>query len=74
MSSCESTLCAVAELEEQYKQLMMLRFGGLVDLDALQTLSGSRTLEELKQEKLLKEAAYAKEIKQWDVGCVYVCA
>ncbi|XP_074546967.1 cilia- and flagella-associated protein 44 [Halichoeres trimaculatus] len=53
-------------LEEQCNELMMLKFGGLVDLDALQTLSGSRTLEELKQEKLLKEAAYVKEIKQWD--------
>lgn len=38
-----------------------------MDLEALQTLSGNRTLEELKQEKLLKEAAYAKEIRHWDV-------
>uniref|UniRef100_A0A3Q3IBL2 Uncharacterized protein n=2 Tax=Monopterus albus TaxID=43700 RepID=A0A3Q3IBL2_MONAL len=45
---------------------MMMKYGRLVDLEALQTLSGNRTLEELKQEKLLREAAYAKEIKQWD--------
>ncbi|KAK5851669.1 hypothetical protein PBY51_023206 [Eleginops maclovinus] len=53
-------------LEKQYHELMMRKFGREVDLEALQTLSGNRRLEELKQEKLLREAAYAKEIKQWD--------
>ncbi|XP_040915396.1 cilia- and flagella-associated protein 44 [Toxotes jaculatrix] len=53
-------------LEEQCDDLMMMKYGRLVDLEALQTLSGNRVLEELKQEKLLREAAYAKEIKQWD--------
>ncbi|XP_033502384.2 cilia- and flagella-associated protein 44 isoform X1 [Epinephelus lanceolatus] len=53
-------------LEKQCNQLMMMKFGRLVDVDALQTLSGNRVLEELKQEKLLREAAYAKEIKEWD--------
>nr|XP_046230506.1 cilia- and flagella-associated protein 44 isoform X2 [Scatophagus argus] len=53
-------------LEKQCSQLMMMKYGRLVDLEALQMLSGNRTLEELKQEKLLQEAAYAKEIKQWD--------
>lgn len=66
-------MCAAAALEEQCSQLMMRKFGRLVDLEALMTLSGSRTLEELKQEKLLREAAYAKEIKQWDVGLPCVC-
>uniref|UniRef100_A0A8D0ARD3 Cilia- and flagella-associated protein 44 n=1 Tax=Sander lucioperca TaxID=283035 RepID=A0A8D0ARD3_SANLU len=54
-------------LEKQCNEQMMMKFGRPVDLEALQTLSGNRTMEELKQEKLLREAAYAKEIKQWDV-------
>ncbi|KAM6975484.1 cilia- and flagella-associated protein 44-like [Tautogolabrus adspersus] len=54
-------------LEEHCNQMMMMKYGKLVDLETLQTLSGSRILEELKQEKLLKEAAYAKEIKEWNV-------
>uniref|UniRef100_A0A8C4IP88 Cilia- and flagella-associated protein 44 n=1 Tax=Dicentrarchus labrax TaxID=13489 RepID=A0A8C4IP88_DICLA len=54
----------IQELEQQCEQLMMMKYGRLVDLEALQTLSGNRRLEELKQEKLLREAAYAKEIKQ----------
>ncbi|XP_036972430.1 cilia- and flagella-associated protein 44 [Acanthopagrus latus] len=62
----KDTEAKIHTLEEQCSQLMMRKFGRLVDLEALMTLSGSRTLEELKQEKLLREAAYAKEIKQWD--------
>ncbi|KAM8827411.1 cilia- and flagella-associated protein 44 isoform 2-T2 [Spinachia spinachia] len=54
-------------LEQRCNQLMMLKFGRLVDLEALQTLSGNRTLEELKQEKFIREAGYAKEIRQWDM-------
>ncbi|XP_071388965.1 cilia- and flagella-associated protein 44 [Centroberyx affinis] len=53
-------------LEEHCKQLMMRKFGRLVNLEALQTLSGSRRLEELKQERQVREAAYTKDIKQWD--------
>ncbi|XP_053196505.1 cilia- and flagella-associated protein 44 [Scomber japonicus] len=53
-------------LEKHCNDQMMMKFGRMVDLEALQTLSGNRTLEELKQEKLLQEDAYAKEIKQWD--------
>lgn len=61
-----------AALDQQCNELMRTKFGRLVDLEALQMLSGNRRLEELKQEKLLKEAAYAKEIRQWDV-CLSVC-
>lgn len=60
-------MCVGVVLEKQCNQLMMMKFGRLVDVEALQTLSGNRVLEELKQEKLLREAAYAKEIKEWDV-------
>ncbi|XP_039856211.1 cilia- and flagella-associated protein 44 isoform X2 [Simochromis diagramma] len=56
----------IQTLEQQCNELMRTKFGRLVDLEALQMLSGNRRLEELKQEKLLKEAAYAKEIRQWD--------
>lgn len=51
---------------ECYEQ-MMTKFGRLVDLEALLTLSGNRKLEEHRQRKLLKETAHDKEIKQWDV-------
>lgn len=46
----------------------MFKYGRLVDLEALQMLSGNRREEELKQEKLLREAAHAEEIEQCDVS------
>lgn len=55
-------------LKKQCNEMMMMKFGRKVDLDALQTLSGNRTLEVLKQEKILQEAAHAKKIKEWDVS------
>ncbi|KAM7369353.1 hypothetical protein PAMP_013627 [Pampus punctatissimus] len=63
---CKDMDAEIQLLEEKCNQLMMMKFGRLVNLEALQTLSGNRTLEKLKQEKLLQEAAYAKEIKKWD--------
>lgn len=45
----------------------MTKFGKLVDLEALQTLSGNRKLEELRQRKVLKEMDHDKEIREWDV-------
>ncbi|XP_041825763.1 cilia- and flagella-associated protein 44 isoform X2 [Melanotaenia boesemani] len=56
----------IQKMELQCDELMMNKFGKLVDLDALQTQSGNRRLEELRMEKLLIEKANAKEIKQWD--------
>lgn len=60
-------MCVGVELEKQCDQMMMLRFGRMVDMEVLLTLSGNRALEELKQDKLIREDAYAKEMKEWDV-------
>ncbi|KAM9841109.1 cilia- and flagella-associated protein 44-like [Aulostomus maculatus] len=57
----------IKELEKQSNQLMTMKFGRKVNVEALQMLSGNRTLEELKQEKLLQNAACDQEIKEWDV-------
>ncbi|XP_037609336.1 cilia- and flagella-associated protein 44 [Sebastes umbrosus] len=57
----------IQKLEKKCNQMMMMRFGRLVDLNVLQTLSGNIKLEELKQDKLLREAGYAKELKEWDL-------
>lgn len=58
----------VPVLEEQCYEDMMTKFGMLVDLEALQTLSGNRKLEELRQRKVLREAGQDRELRQWDVG------
>ncbi|XP_077594091.1 cilia- and flagella-associated protein 44-like, partial [Stigmatopora nigra] len=53
--------------QKHCNQLMMTRFGREVNMEDLQTLSGNRTVEELKQELLVQEIAHTKEIKYWDV-------
>lgn len=55
-------------LEKQCHELMMAKFGRVVDLDAVQTMAGNKRLEELKHEKLIKEAENEEEIKEWDVS------
>lgn len=59
--------CA-AVLQEKCYEDMMQKFGKQVDLETLQTLSGNRKLEELRQLKALKEAEHDKEVAEWDVG------
>ncbi|XP_046733325.1 cilia- and flagella-associated protein 44 isoform X1 [Silurus meridionalis] len=53
------------ELTAHCEKLMMNKFGKLVDLEALQTLSGSRGLEEMKYEKEVREAQNRQELRMW---------
>ncbi|XP_060756825.1 cilia- and flagella-associated protein 44 [Neoarius graeffei] len=54
------------ELKAHCEQLMLKRFGKMVDLEALQTLSGSRKLEEMKYEKQVQEAQHRQELRMWE--------
>lgn len=64
---CVVCLYVALALEEKCYEEMMTKFGRLVDLESLQTLSGNRKLEELRQLKLLQETAHNNKIKEWDV-------
>lgn len=59
--------CLLSEMEETVRDLMISKFGRVIDLAALQTLSVNTTLEELRIKKLRKELTNAREIKQWEV-------
>ncbi|KAK1343893.1 hypothetical protein QTO34_014449 [Cnephaeus nilssonii] len=56
----------IHKMEETVRDLMISKFGRVIDLAALQTLSVNTTLEELRIKKLRKELTNAKEIKQWE--------
>ncbi|XP_064136571.1 cilia- and flagella-associated protein 44 [Loxodonta africana] len=56
----------IHKMEETVRQLMIRKFGRVIDLEALQTLSVNTTLEELKIKKLRKELSNAKEMKMWE--------
>uniref|UniRef100_A0A8C0W577 Uncharacterized protein n=1 Tax=Castor canadensis TaxID=51338 RepID=A0A8C0W577_CASCN len=59
-------------MEETVRQLMISKFGRVINLEALQTLSVNTTLEELKIRKLRKELLNAKEIKMWEEKIAHV--
>ncbi|XP_060090627.1 cilia- and flagella-associated protein 44 [Heteronotia binoei] len=56
----------IEKLEEKCNQLMMMKFGRIVDLEALQTLSVNTNLEELRMKMMEKEQLHASELKNWD--------
>ncbi|XP_038202030.1 cilia- and flagella-associated protein 44 [Arvicola amphibius] len=56
----------IHKMEETVRDLMISKFGRVIDLEALQTLSVNTTLEELKIKKLRKELANAKELRMWE--------
>ncbi|XP_061656400.1 cilia- and flagella-associated protein 44-like isoform X3 [Syngnathoides biaculeatus] len=56
----------IQSLEKLCHQLMMTRFGREVDMEVLQTLCVNKTVAEMKQEKILRDIANAKDIQQWD--------
>ncbi|KAB5533238.1 hypothetical protein PHYPO_G00129510 [Pangasianodon hypophthalmus] len=55
------------ELKAHCELLMFKKFGKLVDLEALQTMSGSRKLEEMKYERQVREAQNRQELRMWQV-------
>uniref|UniRef100_A0A8C9V515 Uncharacterized protein n=1 Tax=Scleropages formosus TaxID=113540 RepID=A0A8C9V515_SCLFO len=63
---CKDLEASIQQLEVRCEQLMMMKFGKLVDLEALQTLSGNRNLEEMRHGARVREAAFNQEIKRWE--------
>ncbi|CAB1452581.1 unnamed protein product [Pleuronectes platessa] len=66
LRECKDMKAQGLELEMECNKLMMMKCGRLVNLEVLQTLSGNRVLEELKQQKDRRAAAYEKDLQQWD--------
>ncbi|XP_078415672.1 cilia- and flagella-associated protein 44 [Cetorhinus maximus] len=56
----------ITELEETCYQEMIRKFGRVVDLEALQTLSVNMTLEELKEKIDVNNLRFKRKIKQKD--------
>ncbi|KAM4701823.1 cilia- and flagella-associated protein 44 [Discoglossus pictus] len=53
-------------LEEQCREQMIMRFGRIVDLEAMQTLSVNKTLEELKMKSAERGHEMDKESEEWE--------
>ncbi|KAJ8002958.1 hypothetical protein DPEC_G00164360 [Dallia pectoralis] len=61
----KKTKAGIQSLQTHCEQLMLKKFGKLVDLEALQTLSGNRILEEMRQDSRVRQDAYIRELRQW---------
>ncbi|XP_075710812.1 cilia- and flagella-associated protein 44 isoform X1 [Rhinoderma darwinii] len=57
----------IQSLEEKCRQQMMMKFGRLVDLEALQTLSVNTGLEELKMKSAERQEEMDREIAEWKI-------
>ena len=55
-------------MQEQCDKMMMQKFGRIVDLEILETVTVNRQLEELKEKLRLLELQCARETAKWDVS------
>ncbi|XP_056336376.1 cilia- and flagella-associated protein 44 [Danio aesculapii] len=60
----------IRESEVRCEQLMLLKFGKLVQLEVLQTLAGNRKVEEMRQEVRERDTRYTQELKHWEAEVV----
>ena len=54
-------------LEEKCNHLMMMKFGRLVDFEAVQAHSVNIRMEELELQIMEKEYVHSQELKEWEV-------
>ncbi|XP_059142623.1 cilia- and flagella-associated protein 44-like isoform X2 [Physella acuta] len=56
----------ISEMEETCAKLMLDKFGQVVDLEKIETVTVNRTIEELKEKLRLTENDCANDVKQFD--------
>ncbi|NWZ32929.1 CFA44 protein, partial [Asarcornis scutulata] len=56
----------IRQLEEECNRIMMLKFGRMVDFEAVQARSVNICLEELEVEIMQKEYEHSQELKEWE--------
>ncbi|NXF94494.1 CFA44 protein, partial [Eubucco bourcierii] len=56
----------IQQLEKKCNELMVKKFGQLVDFEAVQTHSGSVRMDELQVQIMEKEYMHSQELKKWE--------
>ncbi|XP_022324096.2 cilia- and flagella-associated protein 44-like isoform X1 [Crassostrea virginica] len=56
----------ISEMEERTNEMMIAKFGRIVDLEKLETITVNRQIEELKEKLRLTEIQCAEELEEWD--------
>ena len=58
----------IGEMEEQTNKMMLQKFGRIVDLEKLETVTVNRQVEELKEKLRVNELTCSNEISGWEVS------
>lgn len=61
----------ISEMEERTNEMMIAKFGRIVDLEKLETITVNRQIEELKEKLRLTEIQCAEELVEWDVSKIF---
>ena len=59
----------ITELEDKTNKMMLQKFGRIVDLEKLETVTVNRNLEELKEKLRVAEYSASLDIQTWEVSC-----
>lgn len=62
----------ISEMEERTNEMMIAKFGRIVDLEKLETITVNRQIEELKEKLRLTEIQCAEELEEWDVSKIFI--
>ena len=62
----------MTEMEKDCEEMMVSKFGCVVDIEKLETVTVNRNIEELKEKLRMTEIQCAEEVTEWNV-CFHVC-
>ena len=62
----------ISEMQETCDTMMMQKFGRIVDLEKIETVTVNRNVEELKEKLRINETLCSKDILSWDVRVAIV--
>ena len=55
-------------LETECKEMMVSKFGCVVDIEKLETVTVNRSIEELKEKLRMTEIQCSEEVEEWSVS------
>lgn len=58
----------ITDMEKDCEEMMVSKFGCVIDLEKLETVTVNRTIEELKEKLRLTEIQCSEEIVEWNVS------
>lgn len=62
----------ISVMKEECEKLMMQKFGCIVDIEKLETVTFNRQIEEVKERLTMLETDCSNELLQWDVRNSYL--